>query len=125
MASSTIPREEPAIMGKASQQLGKRVRHLRLQHHLTLEDLAGEAGIDDKYLGNFERGHENIGVETLAKLAEALGVPITSLFTFEEKKPPVSADRYVRRAAELLQSVKADRKHLMIRLLEVLAESEK
>ena len=109
-------------MGRISQQIGMRVRQLRLHHHLTQEQLAGEAGVDAKYLGNFERGHENFGVETLTKIAEALGVPLTTLFTFEEKKPTASADRFARRAAELLQSVKAARKRLMIRLLEVLAE---
>jgi transcriptional regulator with XRE-family HTH domain len=109
-------------MGKISQQLGMRVRQLRLHHHLTQEQLAGEAGVDAKYLGNFERGNEHIGVETLGKIAEALGVPVNAFFTPEGKKPSVSADRFARRAAELLQSVKADRKRLMIRLLEVLAE---
>jgi transcriptional regulator with XRE-family HTH domain len=56
--------------------LGKRVRELRKQAHISQTDLGNRAGIDPGDLSRIENGHgpENIGIERIARLAKALGV---------------------------------------------------
>jgi transcriptional regulator with XRE-family HTH domain len=59
--------------------LGKNVRRLRRQKGLTQEELAFEAEIDLTYLGGIERGKRNPSLLVMARIAEALSVPLTKL----------------------------------------------
>src|SRR5436190_23708584 len=53
--------------------LGQRVRTLRLERRSTLRDLAGRAGLSERFLVQVEAGRANISVRKLASLAGALG----------------------------------------------------
>jgi XRE family transcriptional regulator, aerobic/anaerobic benzoate catabolism transcriptional regulator len=53
--------------------LGQRVRALRTQRGSTLRDLAGRAGLSERFLVLVEAGRANISVRKLASLATALG----------------------------------------------------
>jgi len=59
--------------------LGKNVRRLRQQKGLTQEQLAFEAEIDLTYVGGIERGKRNPSLLIMARIAEALSVPLTRL----------------------------------------------
>ncbi len=61
-------------------QLGKRIRTLRRLQKLTIEKLGEKTGISYKFIGEVERGVANPSLDTLAKIAEALGVNINALF---------------------------------------------
>lgn len=61
-------------------QIAGRSRQLRLEHSLSLEALAAKAGVSSSLLARFENGQEVPTLETLDKLAEALGVPLSGLF---------------------------------------------
>lgn len=50
---------------------------------MTQEDLASRAEISVSFLSMIERGERAPHLETLAKLATALQVPLTELFTFD------------------------------------------
>lgn len=58
---------------------GQNVRRLRTQAGLTQEELAFEANIDLTYVGGIERGNRNPSLLVMAKIADALEVPLTSL----------------------------------------------
>jgi transcriptional regulator with XRE-family HTH domain len=67
--------------------LGVQIRNLRRQLDLTVADLAGAAQISVGMLSKIENGQISPSLGTLQRLAEALNVPITALFsTFEEKR---------------------------------------
>ena len=51
----------------------------RLKAHLTQKEVAEAAGISVNYYAQVERGEASITVETLYKIAKALGVKATSL----------------------------------------------
>lgn len=55
-------------------KLGKRIRELRKKKELSQSRLAEMAGLNDKYLGEVERGSNNISVKNLGQIAAALGV---------------------------------------------------
>ena len=59
--------------------LGKNVRRLRQQKGLTQEQLAFEAEIDLTYVGGIERGKRNPSLLVMARIADALSVPLPKL----------------------------------------------
>jgi transcriptional regulator with XRE-family HTH domain len=61
--------------------LGKNVHRLRLQKSMTQEELAFEAEIDLTYMGGIERGKRNPSLLVMARIAQALSVPLTKLLS--------------------------------------------
>lgn len=66
--------------GTDEKEIGKTIARIRFQRKLSQEDLAGKAEIDRSYLSEIENGHKNMSVRTLKKIAQALGVKISTLF---------------------------------------------
>ena len=62
--------------------LGKRIKTLRENAHLTQEKLAEKTGISLDYLGKIEVSINKPGIKTILKLANALDVPIKEFFEF-------------------------------------------
>ncbi len=65
---------------------GKRLRKIRRQNDYTQERLAELLGVSVEFVSNMERGVNAPSFETIEKIAEALNLPFTELFTFEEEK---------------------------------------
>ena len=63
-----------------NKQLGARIRYLRTQKNMTIEDLALEAEINRNYLSDLERGTRNPTVVILNKIAKALEINLSTLF---------------------------------------------
>ena len=63
-----------------NKQLGARIRYLRQQKNMTIEDLALEAEINRNYLCDLERGTRNPTVVVLNKIAKALEINLSTLF---------------------------------------------
>lgn len=63
------------------EMLGRNVRRIRGERGLSLGALAGKAGLAKQTLANLESGGANPTVETLARVADALGVGINWLVT--------------------------------------------
>jgi transcriptional regulator with XRE-family HTH domain len=61
--------------------LGRNVRRLRQQRGLTQEQLAFEAEIDLTYIGGIERGKRNPSLLVMARISDALSVPLTKLLS--------------------------------------------
>jgi transcriptional regulator with XRE-family HTH domain len=60
---------------------GKAVRRARQQKKLTQEQLAFEADIDLTYVGGIERGKRNPSLMVMARIADALSVPLPKLLS--------------------------------------------
>ena len=69
-------------MSEIGKRIGQRIRDLRTQRpeRWTQEDLAERARISVSFLSMIERGERVAHVETLASLADALGVSLAELF---------------------------------------------
>jgi len=72
-------------MNTVEKQFGKRVRQLRLARGLSQEELASKVSVHRTYLGSIERGERNPSLKNIAAIAEALGVSLSQLFSFEER----------------------------------------
>lgn len=65
------------IMAK---EVGERLRMYRSQKGWSQEKLAEMAGLHHTYIGQLERGEKNATLESISKVAFALGVPLSQLF---------------------------------------------
>ena len=75
-----------------SVSLPVRLRSLRAARGWTLEEAAEEVGINPDNLSKLERGFRKPRVGTLAKIANAYGVPVEGLMEAEETVPLGKAD---------------------------------
>jgi transcriptional regulator with XRE-family HTH domain len=66
-------------------QLGVVIRRLRKQRHLSIESLAGAAGIHTTYLSGIERGRRNPSWNVTRSLAGALDVKLSELARLAEE----------------------------------------
>lgn len=62
-------------------EFGKRVREERLKQNLSQEILAEKAGVHRTYIGMIERAEKNITLTNINKIAIALNIEISGLFT--------------------------------------------
>lgn len=82
---ATDPKDElvPLRSNGFLKRLGARIRELRRRRGLSQEAFADLARIDRSYMSGIERGVRNITVLKLAKIAKALGVPVSGFFEDE------------------------------------------
>lgn len=59
--------------------VGARIRDTRLDANLTQEKLAELAGMDRQAINRIEQGHQSPVLDTLIRIADALGVPLRDL----------------------------------------------
>lgn len=60
--------------------LGNVIRDLRLKDNLTIAEVAAQAGISRGMVSKIENGQVSTSLETLSKIAQALGVSLAHLF---------------------------------------------
>jgi transcriptional regulator with XRE-family HTH domain len=81
---SSAPRGAVRTLERA---LGLQIRHLRRQQDLSIADLAGAAGVSSGMLSKIENGQISPSLSKLNAIAEALSVPLTTLFAaFEDRR---------------------------------------
>lgn len=59
---------------KIAEQTGKRIQKIRKKRGFTQEEAADRVGIHVSTLGRIERGESNPPIQTIGKIAYALGV---------------------------------------------------
>lgn len=66
--------------------VGEIIKRLRLQHGLSLRDLALASGLSTSFLSSVERGESDIAVGRLARVAECLDHDIGSLLGYSSRR---------------------------------------
>lgn len=69
--------------------VGQRIRELRKAKKMTINQLASLTDWDVGNISRLERGMQGYSEASLKKIAEALEVPLSELFSFQDKKDPV------------------------------------
>ena len=77
-------------------KIGGRIRELRRQKSMTIEDLAFKSGVHYNYLGDIERGARNPSIESLVKIANGIGVDVGEIFRGGKGGTVVAARNSVR-----------------------------
>lgn len=60
-------------------KLGNRIRKERMNCGLNQDEMSQRCGIDRSFLSGIERGHRNITILTLVKIASGLELPLHEL----------------------------------------------
>ena len=60
--------------------IGKTIKKVRLARGWSQMYLAAEASLDKSYIGAIERAEVNPSIKKIARIADALGVPIGEIF---------------------------------------------
>jgi len=68
-----------------ARKLGERIRNLRRGKFLTQEILGERAMVSYKFVGEIERGDANPSISVLIRIADALEVSLSDLFTFPDE----------------------------------------
>jgi transcriptional regulator with XRE-family HTH domain len=68
--------------------VGERLRAIRLLRRLTLREVAEAAGVSESFVSQLERGRSSASVATLQRLAAAVGIEISDLFTGKGEAGP-------------------------------------
>lgn len=62
-------------------EVGLRIRQMRKNNGLSIEELAHLAGVHPNYLSEAECGKKNFSLTTIEKIAKALKTPVSGLFS--------------------------------------------
>ena len=82
--------------------IGKKIRQLRLQNDLTLEDLASRSELTKGFLSQLERNLTSPSISTLEDILEALGTNLSEFFREEEEEQIVQLFEKNGRAKDLV-----------------------
>jgi len=72
---------EKAKLGKIRKEFGVRVRALRRERRFSQENFAEECGLHRTYMGDVERGERNVSIDNIYKIARALKISVSELFS--------------------------------------------
>src|SRR2546423_7241258 len=73
-----MPSSAPDV--QAEVDVGERLRALRRSRRATLRTVAERSGLSESFLSQVERGRSSASIESLRRVAEALGVSMADLF---------------------------------------------
>ncbi|MFZ5528692.1 MAG: helix-turn-helix domain-containing protein [Pseudomonadota bacterium] len=76
-----MERDQGANLPSLEETVGAAIREQRQKHGLTLAQVAEQAGISRGMLSKIENGQTTAGMDTLARIARALGVSMSMLFS--------------------------------------------
>lgn len=71
-------------------EIGLRIRKLRMQKNLTLDDLADASGVSRAMISRIERGEASPTASLLARVCAALGLSLSAFFAEEREVSPLS-----------------------------------
>ena len=92
-----MERDQEAHQSSLEVSVGSAIRGLRQRHGLTLAQVAEQAGISRGMLSKIETGQTSAAMDTLARIARALGVSMAMLFS--KYDATASAAQHIKKGA--------------------------
>ncbi|MGH9468582.1 MAG: helix-turn-helix domain-containing protein [Terriglobales bacterium] len=109
--------------------IGTRVREARQACGLSQGDLENRTGLLRCYLSRVENGHTEPSLQTLARIAKALNMPVSGFFAGEEEEPApaLSSDElsFLGRMREYAGSLSERDRLQVVELARKMAEGKK
>ena len=103
-----------------TEAVGKRIRTLRHLQSISQEEVALRANLNPAYYGQVERGLKCPTIDTLYKIAQALGTSLPELLRTDAI--PSQTSNYSHRVEELLARVPAEKQESVLKVLEDMIE---
>lgn len=90
-----VPRATPLAARNDTPKVGARVRSLRRERGLTIEQLAAATGLTKGFISQLERDRTAPSLSSIARICDALGVRLSTIF---EREPAPALVRHDERA---------------------------
>lgn len=90
--SSREPKSRKRRATAEDAAIGRTMRALRLDRGLSQSDLGREAGVTFQQLQKYEKGTNRVSAARLARIADALNVPVTAFYRAAGKRAQARAD---------------------------------
>lgn len=68
------------VLFRMNQKVADRIKELRLKINLSQEGLSHLANLDRKYIGIIEKGNNNVSIQVLYQICEALDISVSDFF---------------------------------------------
>lgn len=105
-------------MSDITKVVGQRIRNYRTQKGLSQEKLAELSGCHPTYIGQVERGEKNTTIESIEKIASALGITLEKLFEkIGENQPKAGEISYPLECYEFISTKSAAEQEQIYRIL--------
>ncbi len=93
------------------------MRELRRERNLSQEELAHLADLHPTYIGKLERGERNMSVESLDKVARALGITLEQLFRYIQPQNNDDETSIMNQIVNRLYGMSIDEKKSILKLI--------
>jgi transcriptional regulator with XRE-family HTH domain len=103
-----VPRAAPLAARNETPRVGARIRSLRRERGLTIEQLAAATGLTKGFISQLERDRTAPSLTSIARICDALGVRLSTIF--EPEPAPALVRRHER---PTLESSNSTRNHLL------------
>ena len=108
-------------MSNLQKIVGERIRNFRKEKGWSQEELADNANLHTTYIGQLERGEKNPTLESIEKIANALGISLEELF--RAIQPNILPDDYtLLQIITILQARSVEDQKLVLKMLNILFE---
>lgn len=104
-------------MTQLALKIGTRIRNYRKSAGLTQEKLAAMSGLHNTYIGQLERGEKNATLDSIAKVTEALNIPLETLFKNVDMDTSLSP---IDECYDLLTELTADEQKAIVNIVETI-----
>lgn len=104
-------------MNQFARTIGERIRHYRLLKGWTQEQLAEVLDSQGTYVGRVERGEQNLQLQTLEKIADALHISVYTLFRQQEPLDFYQQDEWIWKIILLLKEQDIEEQERAFRVL--------
>ncbi len=104
--------------------IGETIRTLRLNKGMSQGDIENRTGLLRCYLSRVENGHTVPSLDTLAKIASALGIPIAQFFIDSSRQPePLSSPdaRFLGQIGKYAGTLGEDERRLLLAMVKKMA----
>ena len=95
--------------------LGERIREFRKEKGFTQEQLAELVGVEPRHISRIEGGYNSPSIERLAKISEALDVPIKDFFDFMHLNAP---EERVKEIDELVKGMSEEYQQIIYKVVQ-------
>jgi len=103
--------------------VGARIRDMRKARGLTLEELAGAAGMNTSFLHAIEKNKKRPSVRMLYSICLALEIPMEKMFK-DAPVPPKETDVFARKVSLLVRDASPKTREKALEVLKTLIRSE-
>lgn len=81
--------------------VGRKIKELRTNKNLTLNDLSTKCGLSTGYLSQLERGLTTIAIDTLSDLSDLFGVELSHFFSGSKESKNVIIRSYEKEVSQI------------------------